>query len=468
MVPERLLPHTALDGLHRRRRLRLAWLRASGRVLTFTTAALRRVLDVTVAAILSAATGPIAVAAMIAAPSRRKPPLLHRTYLGRWMKPIEVGVLPGAPRGLRHIPRLWAIVRGDMSLVGPALMALDDARSLTAVDLERFQVRPGLADLFMVRSAANIAFDGRSAAAVEQVHTASLFRDLGLLVRALPAAVMRGRKAVAPHALSILGVRMDNWTMHRAVSWIVDAPHDGPLQTLAFVNPDCLNIAWRDDGYREILSKSSVVLPDGIGIHYACRMLGTHLAANVNGTDLFPRLCDTLETRDQSIFLLGGRPGVTDALVERLAQRWPRLRVAGHHHGYFDRGGDEEKAIVDMINSSRADHLLVAFGAPHQERWIADHRDQLRVRVAIGVGGLFDFYSGAIPRAPLWMRELGFEWTWRLLQEPGRMWQRYVIGNPLFLWRVWRWRGSEGFPNRNPSATINQRPTMEEKGEDDV
>jgi N-acetylglucosaminyldiphosphoundecaprenol N-acetyl-beta-D-mannosaminyltransferase len=332
-----LLPHTALDGLHRRRRLRLAWLRASGRVLTFTTAALRRVLDVATAAILSAATGPIAVAAMIAAASRGKPPLLHRTYLGRWMKPIEVGVLPGAPRGLRHIPRLWAIVRGDMSLVGPGLMALDDARGLTAVDLERFQVRPGLADLFMVRSAANIAFDGHSAAAVEQVHTASLFRDLGLLVRALPAAVMRGRKVVAPHALSILGVRMDNWTMHRAVSWIVDAPHDGPPEMLAFVNPDCLNIAWRDDGYREILSKSSVVLPDGIGIHYACRMLGTHLAANVNGTDLFPRLCDTLETRDQSVFLLGGRPGVTDALVERLAQRWPRLRVVGHHDRRYDQ-----------------------------------------------------------------------------------------------------------------------------------
>jgi N-acetylglucosaminyldiphosphoundecaprenol N-acetyl-beta-D-mannosaminyltransferase len=279
---------------------------------------------------------------------------------------------------------------------------------------------------------------------------------------------MGGRQAATPDELDILGVRMDNWTMQQAVTWIVNAPHGGTPQMLAFVNPDCLNTAWCDAGYRGVLADSAVVLPDGIGIHYACKLLGTSLAANVNGTDLFPRLCDALEDRGQSVFLLGGRPGVSDALVERMAERWPRLRVAGHHHGYFERGGEDEQAIVDAINRSGADHLLVAFGAPRQEKWIADHRDRLRVRVAIGVGGLFDFYSGKVPRAPLWMRELGFEWTWRLLQEPGRMWRRYVIGNPLFLWRVWCWKGPRALPDGTARATMNQQSTTEAQGENHV
>jgi N-acetylglucosaminyldiphosphoundecaprenol N-acetyl-beta-D-mannosaminyltransferase len=468
VAAERALPRTAVDGLNRRSRLRLTALRASGTVLTFALAAFRRVLDLMVAAVLSAATAPIAVAAMAVSSARGRQLLIHHVYLGRWMQPIEVGELDGAPRALRHIPRLWAVLRGDMSLVGPGLMPVDGAAGLTTADLERFQLRPGLADLFTIRDAANIAFEGRTAADAEQIHTSTLLRDLGLLARALPAAVMRGRKAVTSDALSILGVRMDNWTMDQAVSWIVDTPLGSPPQMLAFVNPDCLNTAWCDAGYREILAESSVVLPDGIGIHYACKLLGTSLAANVNGTDLFPRLCDALESCGQSLFLLGGRPGISDALVERMAERWPQVRVAGHHHGYFDRGGEDERAIVEMINASGADHLLVAFGAPHQERWIAEHRDHLRVRTAVGVGGLFDFYSGKLPRAPGWMRELGFEWAWRLLQEPGRMWRRYVIGNPLFLWRVWRWKGTRALSADVPHANMNRHSTTRTQGEDNV
>jgi len=468
LATEHSLPRTAVDGLHRRNRLRRAWLEASGAVLAFAVALLRRVLDVAVAALLSTVTAPLAAVVMIARSARGKTPLTHRTYLGRWMKPIEVAEFAEAPRGLRHLPRVWAILRGDMSLVGPGLMAIDCANELSAADLERFQLRPGLADLFTVRASANIAFEGRTAADAEQVHTSTLLGDLGLLARALPAAVLRAREAAAPAELCILGVCMDNWTMDRAVSWIVETPCSEPVKMLAFVNPDCLNTAWRDGRYRQILAQSSVVLPDGIGIHYACKMLGTSLAANVNGTDLFPRLCESLEMRGQSVFLLGGRPGVSEALVEQIAERWPGLQVAGHHHGYFERGGRNEQAIVDMINTSGADHLLVAFGAPHQEKWIAEHRKQLRVRVAIGVGGLFDFYSGKVPRAPVWMRELGFEWAWRMLQDPGRMWKRYVIGNPLFLWRVWRSRRSQALPAGVPRATMSEHSKTDEKGESNV
>jgi N-acetylglucosaminyldiphosphoundecaprenol N-acetyl-beta-D-mannosaminyltransferase len=116
--------------------------------------------------------------------------------------------------------------------------------------------------------------------------------------------------------------------------------------------------------------------------------------------------------------------------------RYPELIIAGTRDGYFDAA--EEAEVIESINASGADILLVAFGAPRQDVWLKAHKQALRVPVRMGVGGLFDFYSGRIPRAPVWMREMGLEWTYRLLQEPGRMWRRYIIGNPLFLYRVWR------------------------------
>jgi N-acetylglucosaminyldiphosphoundecaprenol N-acetyl-beta-D-mannosaminyltransferase len=117
-----------------------------------------------------------------------------------------------------------------------------------------------------------------------------------------------------------------------------------------------------------------------------------------------------------------------------MLQRYPGLEIAGARDGYFRP--EEEGAVIEAINGSGARILLVAFGAPRQELWIARWRDRLAPPVAMGVGGLFDFYSGRIPRAPVWMREIGLEWVFRLMQEPGRMWRRYVIGNPLFLYRV--------------------------------
>ena len=118
-----------------------------------------------------------------------------------------------------------------------------------------------------------------------------------------------------------------------------------------------------------------------------------------------------------------------------MRERFPALAIVGFHDGFFKP--EETERILEEINNSNADILLVAFGTPKQELWLAEHHDKLKPCVRLGVGGLFDFYSGRMPRAPIWMREIGMEWSWRLLQEPGRMWRRYLIGNPLFLYRVW-------------------------------
>ena len=165
-------------------------------------------------------------------------------------------------------------------------------------------------------------------------------------------------------------------------------------------------------------------------------MLGQSLRENVNGTDMFPLLCEAAAAAGRSLYLLGARPGIAAAAGEQMRRRFAALELAGARDGYFSE--DEEPAVIEAVNASGADILLVAFGAPRQDLWLARHRAALSARVCMGVGGLFDFYSGRVRRAPAWMRELGLEWAYRLLQEPGRMWRRYVIGNPLFLLRVWR------------------------------
>jgi N-acetylglucosaminyldiphosphoundecaprenol N-acetyl-beta-D-mannosaminyltransferase len=144
--------------------------------------------------------------------------------------------------------------------------------------------------------------------------------------------------------------------------------------------------------------------------------------------------------------LLGAKPGVAEAVAGWVRENHPGMLISGVQHGYF--AADEEPEVLEKIASSGASLLLVAFGAPRQDQWIAAHKHELGgVKVAIGVGGLFDFFSGEKQRAPLWLREMGMEWAFRLWLEPARLWKRYVVGNGVFLLRVlwWRWnhRGSD-------------------------
>jgi exopolysaccharide biosynthesis WecB/TagA/CpsF family protein len=187
-------------------------------------------------------------------------------------------------------------------------------------------------------------------------------------------------------------------------------------------------------------------------------MFGNGVKDNINGTDLFPLLCERLANTAHSIFLLGAREGVAESTAANMQERYPGLVIAGCQDGYFTPA--EEDMVIDRINASGADVLLVAMGAPQQEKWIAKNRERLNVSLLMGVGGLFDFYSGRISRAPVWMREVGLEWVWRLLQEPGRMWRRYVIGNPLFLYRVWRQKKRNGSVAHTMSTTPAQEANV--------
>jgi N-acetylglucosaminyldiphosphoundecaprenol N-acetyl-beta-D-mannosaminyltransferase len=171
-------------------------------------------------------------------------------------------------------------------------------------------------------------------------------------------------------------------------------------------------------------------------------MIKMPLRENVNGTDMLPFLAQEAVKYGMSIFLFGGKPGIAAGMKLRLENDYPGIVICGEHHGYFDRENENQK-MVDLINQANPDLLLVAFGVPHQEQWICRNFEQLKCRVVMGVGGLFDFYSGNIRRAPKWMREIGMEWFFRFLMEPVRMFKRYFVGNPLFVFRVIHWRQSK-------------------------
>jgi N-acetylglucosaminyldiphosphoundecaprenol N-acetyl-beta-D-mannosaminyltransferase len=235
------------------------------------------------------------------------------------------------------------------------------------------------------------------------------------------------------HRVPILNVTIDE-----ALDLIEGCIDRGERRSVFFVNAHCINVSAGDAAYRGLLAREdAIVFGDGIGIRIAGWLSRQPLRDNVNGTDLFPLLCQRAAQRGWGLFLLGAQPGVADEAARRITLSYPGLRVAGVRHGYFDEA--EADALLRAINASGAHVLLVALGVPGQERWIAAHRESLKVPVAMGVGGLFDYYSGRIPRAPSLLRKASLEWAWRLAMEPGRMWRRYLVGNIAFMGRVLWW-----------------------------
>jgi N-acetylglucosaminyldiphosphoundecaprenol N-acetyl-beta-D-mannosaminyltransferase len=258
-----------------------------------------------------------------------------------------------------------------------------------------------------------------------------------------------------PACLEIRGIRLLNLAMDEALAAIDAALAARQPTRISFVNADCVNIAAGDASYREALAGTDWVFIDGIGMRIAGRIMDQPVRDNVNGTDLFPRLCEALAQQGKRLFLYGAQPGVAAAAAGWAQARFPALQIAGTLHGYQPAGAEAE--TIAAIHASGADVVLVALGAPAQEAWIARNLEQTGATVAIGVGGLFDYYSGRIPRAPLWMRRLGLEWLFRLIQEPRRLWRRYVVGNVVFLCRIGTDRLRAAIPVPRPDKIVSRR-----------
>ena len=212
---------------------------------------------------------------------------------------------------------------------------------------------------------------------------------------------------------------------------IVSKARRGRETVVNFINAHCINTARADRAYRDALKDSDMLLPDGVGMEIAARMAGRALGDNLNGTDLYPEICAEAACEGVGLFLLGGAPGVAADAAGWAKSRHKALRICGTQHGYYDQA--DEDAVIAMINASQAGILFVGFGVPLQEKWIERNRHRIDVPVILGVGGLFDYYSGRIPRAPILVRACKSEWMWRLAMEPRRLAQRYLLGNAAFL-----------------------------------
>jgi exopolysaccharide biosynthesis WecB/TagA/CpsF family protein len=325
---------------------------------------------------------------------------------------------------------LLSVIKGKLSLVGPRPR---QASETLPEDLQQY--RPGLISVHQIRSEMGLAAGEEEVIADrEMMKDLSARKTLGILIRKFLAGTFSSGRSSQPSRLPLLGIDVDNLSMSESIAKIVSAARGDDTQSFAFVNPDCLNRAASYQPYARVLSRQDAVFADGIGLRIAAAFRGFGLKGNVNGTDMFPLLCEAAAAEGLKLFLLGARPGLAEEVARTMCERYPSLEIAGTQDGYFD--ASEEEKVIDNINASAAHILLVAFGAPLQEMWIDRNRDRLKVGAAIGVGGLFDFFSGRISRAPLWLREAGFEWIWRFLQEPKRMWKRYFVGNPVFLWRA--------------------------------
>lgn len=248
---------------------------------------------------------------------------------------------------------------------------------------------------------------------------------------------MRARaEPVAPPAVPILGVPVHAITMAEALDWVRAAVQARvPPRQVCTANPEFVMAAQRDREFLAVLRQADLVLPDGVGLLWAARRQGRRLPERVAGSDLIYRLAERAAGAGWRVYYLGAAAGVAERAAETLQARYPGLVVAGAYAG--SPRPEEETALVARVRAAKPDVLLVAYGAPAQDKWIARNRASLGVPVSVGVGGAFDFVAGEARRAPAWAQRAGLEWLHRLWRQPWRARRIFqaVVAFPLrVLW----------------------------------
>lgn len=212
---------------------------------------------------------------------------------------------------------------------------------------------------------------------------------------------------------------------------------EGRTRRVMYVNAHVVNQSRRTPGLGEALRRADLVYCDGYGVRLAARVLDLPVPHRMTGADWIWGLAALCEHSGQPLYLLGSEPPIAREAAARLRRWYPSLDVAGAHHGFFELDSRHNERVIEHITAHRPSIVLVGMGTPKQELWVDRYADQLGGAVVWTVGALFDYVSGHIPRAPRWLADNGLEWIFRLAIEPQRMWRRYLIGNPVFLKRVW-------------------------------
>jgi len=236
--------------------------------------------------------------------------------------------------------------------------------------------------------------------------------------------------------IKLFGCYIDNLTMDEVLRKIDGFIRSGRPHQNVVVNANKIVLALKDRQLRDIINNCDLIGVDGVPLIWASRILGSPLKERINGTDLMERLIERAHQKKYSLYLLGARQEIVCNVVKKYQGLYPDLKIAGFRNGYWKP--EEEEAIVDAVRDSGADILFIGFGSPRKEVFLRKYLERMRVPFVMGVGGSFDAVAGSTRRAPLWMQRNGLEWLFRLMREPRRLWKRYLVGNSIFIYIVFK------------------------------
>lgn len=235
--------------------------------------------------------------------------------------------------------------------------------------------------------------------------------------------------------VDLFSIEIDNLTLNESVNKVIQmAMNKNKYDYVVTPNVDHIVTLQKDSKFMKIYKNASLILADGQPLVWISRLLGKPLSEKVSGSDIFPLICGEAAKNNLKVFLLGAKKNIAGKAAKNLIKKFPLLNIAGVYSPSFgfDHNIEENKKIIRMINNSSTDILFVGVGAPKQEKWIYDHLNELKVPVSLGIGASFDFEANVIKRAPIWMRNVGLEWIWRLSHEPRRLYKRYFIDTIIF------------------------------------
>lgn len=241
--------------------------------------------------------------------------------------------------------------------------------------------------------------------------------------------------------IDILGYPVDNLTsneiLHR-INHVIKT--NGKIQ-IAPINANKFYQVRKDKLLAEILRNAEIVIPE-YAIVWGSKIIGTPLVEHIGGIMLMRKLLEAAKHFNFSFFFLGANKNIVDLMVTNIQKKYPYAKIAGWHHGYFT----EEDRIIELINNSLANILLVAMGSPKQEYFIYRNKSKIQIPVLMGVGGSFDVFAGARQETPPYLR-YGFEWIFRLVQDPQNLWKRYLTSNPYFVYQILKYKVKKIFNN---------------------
>ena len=238
--------------------------------------------------------------------------------------------------------------------------------------------------------------------------------------------------------IDVLGVGFDNFTMEEAVDEGVRLMNEPGAHYVVTPNPEIVEICREDAEARGAVNSADLVIPDGIGVIYGAKILGTPLKQKLPGIEFAERLMEKMAQEKKTLYLLGAKPGIAEQAAEKLRETYPGLTIAGTHDGYFQK----DETVVADIRASMADVVFVCLGAPKQEKWMAHNGTATGAHLLLGLGGSLDVFAGMVQRAPEIFSKTGMEWFYRLLKQPSRIGRMMKL--PLFLVHVVGKKGKTG------------------------